>query len=128
MWRRVRLIPFTQRFLQNKTLEADLMAEAVGILAWAVRGCLLWQAEGLNDPEAVRSATAEYEQENDPLGAFLDEACLIDANSTVQAARLFRGYVEWADANGLALRERLSNTAFGRAIGNRFPKTTVNGR
>jgi len=59
MWRRVRLIPFTQQFKpdQEMDLPDELRAEASGILAWAVRGCLLWQKEGLGEPPAVANAT-----------------------------------------------------------------------
>ena len=127
MWRRVRLIPFTERFPQNKRLEADLLAEAAGILAWAVRGCLLWQAEGLNPPDRVVSATAEYEHENDPLRDFVADACDIDSRKAVQANALYKHYVTWAEANKLE-REMLSSTAFGRAMGERFPRTTTGGR
>ena len=41
-WRRVRVVPFTQRFDIDKTLDDELAGEAQGILAWAVRGALLW--------------------------------------------------------------------------------------
>ena len=50
IWRRMRLVPFEVTIPpeeQDKGLVAKLLAtEASGILAWAVRGCLAWQAEG----------------------------------------------------------------------------------
>jgi putative DNA primase/helicase len=58
-WRRVRLIPFLHRF-EGAAADQDLMkklrAESPGILAWAVRGCLKWQQEGLGIPEIVKLA------------------------------------------------------------------------
>jgi len=49
-WRRVRLIPFTKQFTDktaDRSLDKKLKAEAPGILAWIVRGCLEWQRRGL---------------------------------------------------------------------------------
>lgn len=39
------------------------------ILAWAVKGCLLWQQEGIQDPPSVKKATAEYRTEMDDIQA-----------------------------------------------------------
>lgn len=57
LWQRVHLIPFTLSFVDNPTgpnerrrdpyLAERLRAEASGILAWLVRGCLAWQRDGL---------------------------------------------------------------------------------
>ena len=61
MWRRVKLIPFLQSFdTPDMTLGDALRAEAPGILTWAVEGCLEWQKGGLQPPECVEIATAEY--------------------------------------------------------------------
>ena len=49
IWRRLILMPFTQRFEGDqidKSMPEKLAANNEGILAWAVRGCLQWQAEG----------------------------------------------------------------------------------
>lgn len=45
MWRRVHLIPYKVQFKGEKAdrqLPEKLLAEAPGILAWMVQGCLLW--------------------------------------------------------------------------------------
>ena len=63
IWRRVKLVPFTVTVPaeeQDKRLAEKLTAEAAGILAWAVRGCLDWQSDGLGEPEEVKAATKEY--------------------------------------------------------------------
>ena len=59
MWRRVKLVPFTQTFSVDTTLAGALAQEAAGILAWAVTGCLEWQREGLQHPKAAVEATDE---------------------------------------------------------------------
>ena len=127
MWRRVRVVPFTQRFTIDKTLDAQLADEAPGILAWAVRGALLWQAEGLAAPASVTAATAAYEEESDPLREFIQTSCIIDPNEKVGATELYTTYTTWADAEGLINRERMSKTMFGRRLGERFERKRVTG-
>ncbi len=102
-WRRNRLIPFTQIFLgdsQNKELLATLRTEAPGILAWAVRGCLKWQAEGLGLPSSVRAATEQYREESDPLRDFIDELCIVQPGKSVAASALWVTYLNWVKDNG----------------------------
>jgi len=74
IWRRIRLVPFTvviPEEEQDTTVPEKLRAELPGILAWAVRGCLAWQQEGLPVPEEVQQATAGYREEMDTFGRFL---------------------------------------------------------
>jgi putative DNA primase/helicase len=119
-WRRLRLIPFLQRFEVNPNLADELRAEANGILAWAVRGCVAWQRDGLQLPALVRDATSEYERDSDPLAAFLAEACELDADAELRASEAFDHYKRWAESHGLTERERLSATKFGIKLGERF--------
>jgi putative DNA primase/helicase len=122
-WRRLRLIPFTQRFALDATLGAQLEAEAAGILAWAVRGALAWQADGLPTPAIVTAATDAYEAESDPLRDFLDEGCdLTSPTAEVNATDLYQHYKRWADKRMFSEKERLSQAMFGRKISERFEK------
>jgi putative DNA primase/helicase len=126
-WRRLRLLPFTRTFPTNPGLWDELLAEAAGILAWAVRGALLWQAEGLGTPSAVWEATDAYQQDSDSLADFLAEACTLDPEAEIAAADLYRGYTTWADSRRLGERERLSQTLFGRRASERWKKTRLSG-
>ena len=68
--RRFHLLPFTVRIppeQRDLQLFEALRQEWPAILGWAVRGCLEWQAEGLNPPAAVIEATAEYFDDEDVL-------------------------------------------------------------
>jgi len=121
-WRRMRLLPFTQTFPVNPTLSDDLWAEAPGILAWAVRGCLDWQRHGLTPPAVIAEATHQYKHESDPLAGFLDEACQRDPDAEIGASELYQHYKGWAERHGLNDRERLTATMFGRKIGERFQR------
>jgi putative DNA primase/helicase len=119
IWRRIRLIPFTVTIPEperDHALSERLRAELPGILAWAVRGCLDWQAEGMRSPDAVQAATSGYRAEQDVLGQFLADRCLVDPGCWVASAALFAAYRTWCEATGehamtqralgLALRER----------------------
>jgi len=75
------------------------MAELPGILAWAMRGCLEWQKDGLGIPTEVREATEDYRDAMDPLGGFLAEHCVIEPTASATAKELYTAYLKWAEAN-----------------------------
>jgi len=116
IWERVLLIPFTV-FIppqeRDRQLDRKLRAEAPGILAWLVRGCLEWRANGLKPPAAVRAATEEYREEMDPLAGFLADACFMAPEVRAKSALLYQQYQAWAEANG---EPPLSNRQFGRRL------------
>ena len=113
MWRRVKLVPFTQTFAVDTSLAETLAAEASGILAWAVRGCLEWQRIGLAHPEAVEAATKEYQSESDPLISFLNDRCVRADACKVTAGDIFKSYESWCLQEQVPESERMSRTAFG---------------
>src|SRR5262249_51708081 len=85
MWRRMRLIPFLRQFKPEErdiNLLHKLIAEASGILAWAVRGCLLWQKNQLGMPPTVAEATAAYREESDHVGEFIEDCCEEEPGAT----------------------------------------------
>ena len=125
LWRRLKQVPFTQRFegaADDRNLKDTLRAEAPGILAWLVRGCLEWQVRGLDAPAAVDDVTASYRRDCDHLGQFLEEGCDLDPDAEVGATDLHQHYLAWAGRAGLTERERLSATAFGRKCVERFKR------
>jgi hypothetical protein len=75
MWRRIVQIPFTHTVPEDDrdpTLKDRFRTDPeirVAVLAWAVRGCLAWQQQGLAIPDRVRHCTSEYRRENDPVAA-----------------------------------------------------------
>jgi putative DNA primase/helicase len=117
IWRRLHLIPFGRRFgpdERDEGLTAVLRHEAPGVLRWAVEGCLAWQREGLNPPEAVTDATATYRAEMDVVGAFLDECCVTDrAEASVQSTELYDRYRSWCERTGETAQ---SHRTFGESM------------
>lgn len=110
-WRRLRVVHFPVSFVgrEDTGLRAALDAERSGILAWLVRGCLEWQARGLDAPEAVLAATAEYRKAEDRVAEFLAE----QPAGEVAAKELFKAWREWSEARN---EPPGSQTAFGREL------------
>lgn len=99
IWRRIRLVPFNNIVpddKQDKGLVDALVAEAPGILAWAVRGAMRWLAEGLAPPKAVQGATEAYRAEQDTLAEFIEECCYVAPGFDCPINDLYRAYKEWA--------------------------------
>ena len=138
IWRRLRLIPFTvviPEDRQDRHLTERLVAEWPGILAWAVRGCLEWQARqcDLELPEPVREATAEYRDESDHVADFIAERCVDwrkhpEQKMNVAKERIYGAYCSWCRDVG---EDALIRAAFnGRMRGHGFVDKAawVNGR
>jgi len=97
-----------------------LKAEAPGILAWLVRGCLEWQRKGDLKvvPQCIREATTEYRVETDPILSFLEECCVIDEAKTVRAGAFYSAFKEWSKGQ----KDVLSQTKFGRRMADKFTR------
>ena len=108
IWDRIRLIPFVvriERDRQDKDLLNKLCKEDSGILAWAVRGCIDWWANGLRPPPEVMLATAAYQSEMDTFDKWIRERCELDPNPLslfeAAASELYEDYGRWSKENEL---------------------------
>jgi P4 family phage/plasmid primase-like protien len=119
MRRRIHIVPFVSApVVVDRELGAKLREEWPAILAWMVRGCLAWEAEGLNPPESVREATEEYFADEDAIGRWMRD-CLDSiptARETTQG--LFRSWQEWAEQTGeyVGTQKRLSAALIARKL------------
>jgi len=103
-WRRLKIVPFIVHIPdeeKDEALKFKLLDELPGILAWAVRGCLAYQKEGLRDPQAVTQATSDYRKENDILGIFIDECCIMEDGATITNKSLRAELKAWCTGSGL---------------------------
>lgn len=103
IWRRIRLIPCEVTIpedQQDRKLLEKLRGELPGVLAWAVRGCLEWQREGLRAPEEVRVATEAYRNDEDGLAQFLADCCRTGPSLRVKSADLYGAYTAWCERVG----------------------------
>lgn len=100
--RRFNLVPFTRKpAVPDRDLEEKLRPERPGILKWMIEGCLDWRTNGLQRPETIREATDTYFQEQDVLGEWLNEKCIVDrenANRMATTQELFASWSTFAKA------------------------------
>ena len=134
-WKRICNIPFTQSFVDDpqasnehkvdKDILAKMGKEAPGILRWMVEGCLAYQRDGLNQPEAVQRANEDYRRSEDTLQDFIDDKCFVDQKESCRASSLYQRYKSWASDGG---SKPMSQTAFGQQMAQRgFVKRRSNG-
>jgi putative DNA primase/helicase len=97
--RRFAIVPFTakpknvDKFLEQVLIEQ----EGPEILAWMVEGCLDWQGHSLLPPEKITKATSKYFHDEDVIGQFLDECCVIGEGFTEASGLLYLEYRGWEE-------------------------------
>ena len=100
-WRRLLATPWPVRFGQpgepkiNPGLKRELLLELPGILNWALAGCARWLEKGLQVPEEVVVATANYKKDSDDLGLFLEECLVIEPDRSIPMRELYDVYCTW---------------------------------
>lgn len=106
IWERIRLIPFVHTVPPEDRIR-DIgtkiaTEEGPGVLAWLIEGARRALAEGIQTPESVKAATAEYERDSDPLKRFIEECCSVSTNDTVRVPQkeFVSEYEAWCQAEG----------------------------
>ena len=112
LWQRLLLFPLKNSFIPNpapnnphefpddKKLGDKLRAESPGILAWLVKGCLLWQEYGIAPPDNIRAATDKYRQDEDIISDFIQECCYQHIEARVERKVLYTAYRQWCQDSG----------------------------
>ena len=124
IWRRIKLIPFEVNIPKSKVdknLKYRLRKEFPQILKWAVDGCMLWQKEGMAEPQCVLDAVKEYKQEMDLLAGFLEQCIEIDYENDerIMASDLFSLYSRWAKRNN---EYEMTSKKFFREVSKKLPE------
>jgi len=102
---RVKLIPFERHFTENeqdkglKTFFKE-SENVSGILNWFLKGLKMMQTEGLEQPESVRNATAQYREESDTIGLFISECLGEMPGHRIPIKEIRVGYEKWCDEYG----------------------------
>jgi len=97
-WRRLIVIPFGAKIEGDSDIKnfADYLVDHAGgaILSWIIEGSRMVIAEGFNikPPKVVRDAVAAYREDNDWLGKFLEESCVIGAAYQEKSGKLYKAY------------------------------------
>lgn len=125
MRRRFNIVPFeTMPTTPDRLLEEKLCAEHGRILAWAIRGCIDWQRNGLVRAATVTAATSGYFDDQDVFGQWIAERCEVGRDRWELPAKLFADWSRHAHAAGdvpgtqRGLSDRLKKRGFVQAKSN----------
>jgi putative DNA primase/helicase len=107
IWRRIRLIPWTQTVPEDMRRPQDeVVAElssgdnGSAVLNWMLDGLRDWKENRLRITEKVKAATEEYRAEMDVLGAFLRDCCEEKEYVSVPVKELYEAYLRWCEDTG----------------------------
>jgi putative DNA primase/helicase len=123
IWDRIKLIPFNVRIPEEQRdldLPNKLLAELPGIINWMIEGLKEYQLKGLAEPEIVRAATSEYQEEQDILGEWIAERCKKEVRAWAPLSRLYDDYLTYTTGKQ---EKPLSRNQFGsELVDHRFTK------
>lgn len=128
IWRRLKMIPFKYQVPEDKVdkdLKFKLEAESIGILKWIVDGALMWQSEGLREPEVVKNESQIYRNEMDVISMFINDCCQLNPDYRERGGDLFSAYTAWAkETNNYS---NMNKNKFGIEMKKRFKKIKTGG-
>jgi putative DNA primase/helicase len=102
IWDRIKLIPFERSIPKDKRLprsivDAKLIEEREGILAWLVRGAQMWVIDSsLSEPSEVSAAVSGYRSDSDIIRIFLDECAEENPQYKIKTSELYQAFVGWS--------------------------------
>ena len=103
MRRRILLVPFeysVPKEERDEELVRKLVAEAPGILRWAIEGYLEVRKSRLIEPQAIVDATRDYLSSEDIVGAFVAEEIVAKPGASVSQSAVFERWRAYAAAAG----------------------------
>ena len=120
IWRRIVKIPVPTDFTgkEDKDLREKLLAEAPQILGWLLQGYKLYEQEGLEQPEAIKNATADYKKEMDIVQQWVEEYCECDSKYYERANVLYDNFKAFC----MRRDQKTNQTIFGRNLSKKFKK------
>ena len=136
-WERMLVVDFPLSFVSreptksnerraDKDLHDKLVVEASGILAWLVKGCLIYQRlDGLDPPQKVKLDIDQYRTTEDNIGAFIDVCCVVGEQLSVGATELYEAFVLWWKK--YISKNEMKQKKFGMLMRKRFTAEKVGG-
>lgn len=118
IWRRLKIVPWRVSLREDqydRTLPAQLEAQADGVLNWVVEGVLMWMREGLKDVAGVKEALEDYRKGANPFVQWFEDCVIREEGARTEASALFKSYTEWMTENGHD--KAMSQKAFGATLG-----------
>jgi putative DNA primase/helicase len=100
---RMILLRLTRTFYgqEDTNLAAKLTAELPGILLWALDGLKRLRARGrFEQPKSGAELLEDMEEIASPVGAFVNDRCVLDKNGWTAISALFAEWKKWCDEHG----------------------------
>jgi len=127
-FQRLRCINFTLSYVdepkesferkKDPHLKGKLATEAPGILAWLIRGCLIYQEHGLQEPMSVLAAVDAYRDSEDLIKQFLTDKCNTSPGAGDTSSKdLYDNYKIWCMDSGV---KTVTLQKFGQYMTGRF--------
>lgn len=120
---RVVLIPFKVTIpAENRDMHLldKLRAEAPQILQWVITGAAMWAQYGLHVPARVAAASAEYFDQEDTLGQFLNDETDAVVGHFIPAQDIHQRFTQWCEGQGLTAWTQ--NTLVKELVGRGFER------
>jgi len=118
IWRRLKYIHFGVKIAPEERIDRHILLqtfrdELPAILAWAAEGYLLFMEGGEPECEAIEQETAEFRQQEDVIGGFLDECVEYGEELKARSSELYDAYLDWCRKN---THHPLSSAHFKSAV------------
>lgn len=122
LWSRNILVSFNASFVRDpkkknerplkENLKEELLKEAEGILLWVLDGVREYLSIGLQIPDFIKAETESYRKENDGMGRFLEEMCVLDPVFSTQKLKMETAIKAFCLANDCKVPTRNEVSAY----------------
>lgn len=122
VWRRNVLIPFKANFegREDKDLTEKLKEELPQILGWAVKGCIMWQKQGLGAPQIIKEENTKYREEMDSVKQFCNACVREIEKGIISNKEAHERYKQWCKENEVEII--LTSRQFCSEMSRRYEK------
>jgi putative DNA primase/helicase len=117
IWRRIVLVPWREQMKRedmDPAMEDKLVGEGEGVLAAIVAGVLNYFDRGLDQPDSIRAASADYKAGSNTFRDWLDQFCVFEPDHEIAQAVLYDTYKVEQERQGQ--EKIMSKISFGRAL------------
>jgi P4 family phage/plasmid primase-like protien len=100
-WRRLIVIPFNAKIECNSDIKnyTNYLNDSAGayIIKWIIEGAKIVMADlyHIAQPQVVTDAIKSYRQDNDWLGAFIEECCKVDDSYEQKSGEFYHAYSDY---------------------------------
>lgn len=113
LWRRMILLEFPVSLPKNQqdpNRKRDLLLELPSIFNWMLEGTAKWYQSGMpSQPKILIEGRDRYKEEQNPLGAFIDECYIPQKGEDQKLSEAHSVYVQWCKDNRIVKPLRIEH-------------------